>query len=107
MSRQSLITRFNSSSWAVPFKDDICFIWLDNTKKERLNRYYTEKRTYSFSSREEIESKDASSFVKFLYGFERGRVLYFNNEDPARVAAVIYSLIKHPDLLSIYAEAYN
>lgn len=88
-------------------KDDVCFIWMDNTKKERLNRYYTEKRTYSFSNREEIESKDMNSFVKFLYGFDKSRVLYFTNEDPARVAAIIYSLIKYPDLINIYTEAYN
>lgn len=88
-------------------KDDVCFIWMDNTKKERLNRYYAERRSYSFSNREEIESKDSNSFVKFLYGFEKGRVLYFTNEDPMRVAAVIYSLITHPDLLDIYTETYN
>ena len=88
-------------------KDDICFIWLDNTKKERLNRYYAEKRTYSFSNREDLETKDSNAFVKFLYGFEKGRVLYFTNEDPARVASVVYSLIKHPDLLDIYTESYN
>lgn len=88
-------------------KDEVCFIWLDNTKKERLNRYYTERRTYSFSNREEIESKDSNSFVKFLYGFENSRVLYFTNEDPNRVAAILYSLIKHPDLLPIYTESFN
>ena len=38
-------------------KDDICFIWLDNTKRERLNRYYAERRSYSFSYREDVESK--------------------------------------------------
>lgn len=88
-------------------KDDVCFIWLDNTKKERLNRYYTEKRTYSFYNREYVESKDSNSFVKFLYGFNKSRVLYFTNEDPVRIAAVLYSLIKHPDLLEIYTESYN
>lgn len=88
-------------------KEDVCFIWLDNTKKERLNRYYTEKRTYSFSNREAIESKDSNSFVKFLYGFDKSKVLYFTNEDPARVAAVVYSLIKYPDLLEMYTESYN
>ena len=88
-------------------KDDITFIWMDNTKKERLNRYYAEKRTYSFYGREEIESKDSGSFVKFLYGFDRSRVLYFTAEDPARVAAIIYSVIKHPELLPIYTEAFN
>lgn len=88
-------------------KDDVCFIWMDNTKKERLNRYYTEKRSYSFADRDEIEMKDSNSFVKFLYGFDKSRVLYFTNEDPARVAAVIYSSIKHPELIGIYTESFN
>ena len=88
-------------------KDDITFIWMDNTKKDRLNRYYAEKRTYNFYNREKIESKDSNSFVKFLYGFERSKVLYFTSEDPARVEAIIYSVIKHPELLPIYTEAFN
>lgn len=88
-------------------KDDVCFVWMDNTKKERLNRYYTEKRAYSFADRDEIEMKDSSSFVKFLYGFDKSRVLYFTNEDPGRVAAIIYSAIKYPDLLSMYTESFN
>lgn len=88
-------------------KDDICFIWMDNTKSNRINRYYSEKRSYSFTNREEIEKKDSTSFVKALYEFNRSDVLYFTNEDPYRVAAVIYSLIKHPDLLDVYKESFN
>jgi hypothetical protein len=88
-------------------KDDITFIWMDNTKKDHLNRYYAEKRTYSFYNREEIEARDSNSFVKFLYGFDNSRVLYFTAEDPARVAAIIYSVIKYPELLPIYTEAFN
>ena len=88
-------------------KEDITFVWLDNPKKERLNRYHTEHRSYNFYNREEIELKDANSFVKFLYSFEGSRVLYFTSEEPNRVAAIIYSLITHPDLLPIYTEAFN
>lgn len=88
-------------------KDDVTFIWLDNPKKDRLNRYYAEKRSYSFYNREDIELKDANSFVKFLYGFDKSKVLYFTNEDPMRVAAIIYSAIMHPDLLDVYTEAFN
>ena len=88
-------------------KDDVTFIWLDNPKKDRLNRYYAEKRPYSFYNREDIELKDSGSFVKFLYGFDRSKVLYFTNEDPMRVAAIIYSMIIHPDLLDVYTEAFN
>ena len=88
-------------------KDDVTFIWLDCSKKERLARYHNERRTYSFYSREDIELKDSSSFVKFLYGFDKSNVLYFTSEEPNRVAAIIYSTIKHPDLLPIYVEAFN
>lgn len=88
-------------------KDEITFIWMDNPKKNRLNRYYFEKRTYNFNSREEIELKDSSSFVKLLYGFDNSNVLYFTNEEPSRVAAVIYSIIQHPDLLPMYKQAFN
>jgi hypothetical protein len=88
-------------------KDDVIFVWLDNPKKERLNRYYAEKRSYNFSDREEIENKDATSFVKALYGFDKSNVLYFTNEDPVRVAAILYSLIIYPDLLPIFVDAFN
>lgn len=88
-------------------KEEITFVWLDNPKKERLNRYHSERRTYNFYNREEIELKDSNSFVKFLYGFDKSRVLYFTSEDPGRVAAIIYSLIQHPDLLPVYTEAFN
>lgn len=88
-------------------KDDITFIWMDNTKRERLNKYHSDKRNYNFFKREEIELKDSNSFVKVLYGFDKSNVLYFTSEDPARVAAIIYSVIEHPDLLPIYTEAFN
>lgn len=88
-------------------KDEITFIWLDNPKRNRLNRYYDEKRTYNFYNRESIESKDSSSFVKFLYSFDKSNVLYFTNEEPSRVAAIIFSLIQHPDLLPTYIQAFN
>ena len=88
-------------------KDDVTFIWMDCSKKERLGRYHNERRTYNFYRREDIELKDSNSFVKFLYGFDRSNVLYFTSEEPNRVAAIIYSAIKHPDLLPIYTEAIN
>jgi hypothetical protein len=88
-------------------KEDVCFVWLDNPKQARLNRYYSEKRSYSFSARENIEKGDASSFVSLLYDFNKSKVLYFTNEEPCRIAAIIYSLIKHPDLLPVYTESFN
>lgn len=88
-------------------KDRITFIWIDNAKKDRLNRYYSEKRNYSFSNRESIELKDSTSFVKFLYGFNNSNVIYFTNEDPTRIAAIVYAMIAHPDLQPVFSEAFN
>lgn len=87
--------------------EDICFIWLDNNKEDRLKRYKLEKREYSFSNREIIEKKDVNSFVKTLYGFNNSNLLYFINEEPARVATIVYSLVKHPELIEIYTKYYN
>lgn len=88
-------------------KDNVTFIWMDNTRKDRMNRYHSERRTYNFHERENIESRDSNSFVKLLYGFDKSNVLYFTGEDTSRVAAIIYSAIKHPDLLPIYIESFN
>ena len=88
-------------------KEDVCFVWLDNNKDERLARYRREKREYNFTNREEIERRDVSSFVKTMYSFNNSKLLYFVGEEPGRVAAIIYSLIKHPELIDIYTEYYN
>ena len=88
-------------------KDSITFIWMDNTKKERLSKYHSERRSYNFYNRENIELRDANSFVKFLYGFDNSNVIYFTSETPERIAAIIYSAITHPDLLPIYIDAFN
>ena len=88
-------------------KEDICFVWLDNNKDERLMRYRREKREYNFANREEIERRDVASFVKTMYSFNNSKLLYFVGEEPGRVAAIVYSLIKHPELIDIYTEYYN
>lgn len=88
-------------------RDDVCFIWMDNNKEDRLSRYKREKRSYSFSARENIERKNINNFVRTLYSFNNSKVIYFVGEEPCRVATIIYSLIKHPDLLDMYTEYYN
>ena len=62
---------------------------------------------YNFNDRDIIEKDGIQSFVKFIYGLKNAHVLYFSNEDPGRVASIIYSLIKHPDLFNIYAKYFN
>ena len=73
--------------------EQVCFIWMDNTKEDRLTRYKSEKRSYSFSARESIEKRDIDAFVKTLYNFNNSKVIYFTNEEPCRVATIVYTLI--------------
>ena len=88
-------------------KDDICFVWMDNDKEDRILKYRKEKRTYNFSNREEIEKNDLDFFVKTLYNYDNSSLIYFVKEDPCRVATVIYSIIKHPDLLDVFVKNFN
>lgn len=88
-------------------KEPVTFVWLDSTKSARKTRYNYENRDYGFNIREEIESKDINVFVKTIYGFNNSPVLYFQNESPERVATIIYSLIKHPDLNDLYANNFS
>ena len=87
--------------------EDICVIWMDNTKSNRLSRYREEKRTYNFYERDEVETKDINTFVKQIYSMSKQRVLYFTNEEPNRVATVIYNVIKHPDMLDDFLKNFN
>lgn len=88
-------------------KENVCFIWLDNNRDDRMARYRNERREYNFSNRENIEKRDVASFVKTMYSFNNSKLLYFVGEEPGRVAAIVYSLIKHPELMDIYTEYYN
>lgn len=88
-------------------KEEICFIWLDNTKTNRKTRHHIEKRTYNFNERDNIERDGIQSFVKFIYGLDNAHVLYFTNEEPCRIASIIYSLVKHQDLFEIYSKNFN
>lgn len=84
---------------------DACFVWLDNTLSNRYTRYRDEKRSYDFNEQETVEKMDISSFIHNIYGNENA-VLYFMNEDPVRVAAVVYALVQHEDLLPAFSDAF-
>lgn len=87
--------------------DNVCFIWMDGTTNNRKSRFRAEKRLYNFTDRDYIEKRDIQSFVKCMYGFDNSRVIYFNDEEPCRVATIIYSLIQHPELLPLYEKNFN
>lgn len=88
-------------------KDDVCFIWLDNTKDNRSSRYYNERRLYNYHERDIYEKRDLNSYVKCLYSFNNSKLLYFNNEIPNRVATIIYTMIKHPDMIDVFVNNFD
>lgn len=87
--------------------EDVCFVWMDNTKHNRISRYHSEKRQYNFNNRDEVERRDIDAFVKTIYSFNNAPVLYFTNEEPSRVATIIYTLVQHPELLDLYTQHFN
>lgn len=89
------------------FPKDAIWVWLDNTKSNRQTRHKVEKRNYEFVNREILEKNDIKEFVKTLYNEANSNILYFTNEEPCRVATIIYTIIQHPELLSIYIKNFN
>ena len=85
------------------FDENVVFVWLDNNSVQRRNRYRSEKRKYDFNRQEQIEQEYIQDFTDRICD---NASLYFNNEDPDRVATIIYSVIKHPDLLDAYLKAF-
>lgn len=86
------------------FDENVIFVWLDNNSSQRRNRHRAEKRKYDFLKQEKIEREYIQDFTDRIGD---NAILYFNNEDPDRVATIIYSIIKHPDLLDFYLNAFN
>ena len=81
-------------------------------KMRLLFRHYyqnTEGIIYVVDSndRDRIEKSNMSDFIKNIYNFPKSHLIYFFNEDPQRVAAIIYALVKHPDLLPIFEKKFN
>lgn len=86
------------------FDDNVVFVWLDNNSAQRRSRHRMEKRKYDFIRQEQIEQEYIQDFTDRI---NDNAILYFNNEQPDRVAAIVYSAIKHPDLLDVYLNAFN
>lgn len=95
---------------AIPqqfFQDDVCLVWLDDSKGIRKQRYDDEKRSYNFSEREEFERRDLEEFIKIIYNNKKFHVLYFTNEDIARISSVVYACVKYPDLVFNFEKTYK
>lgn len=91
----------------IDWKEDICIIWLDNTKSDRLNRYHADNRKYNFQTRENIEKNYMADLVKNIYDFPNAKVIYFTNEIPQRIAAILYALYKDNSLINEFSKKFN
>lgn len=95
---------------AIPpktFDEDICLVWLDDSKGVRKQRYDDERRTYNFNQQEESEKRDLDEFIKTIYNNKRFHIIYFTNEDTPRVGAVVYACVKYPDLVPIFEKTFK
>lgn len=101
------LPQFDGINKQVLLGDKVIFVWLDNTQDNRIRRHAAEDRTYSFNEQEEIESNHEVDFVKNLYAFPNSEVLYFTNEEPERVAAIITAMVKHDDLVPLFIKYFN
>lgn len=95
---QLLAASFNN------INEEICFIWIDNTRSNRYNKYLEDRKRYNFKDRELLESEDLSTFVKIIY---TKPMLYFSNEDPSRIATILYTMIKFPETRQMFIDTYN
>lgn len=79
-------------------KDD-CIIWLDDTLEFRYENYHNSSNHYDFLEEENIEKYSIKECIDKIYKYD---YIYFSNELPERISTIIYSLIKHPELIDLY-----
>lgn len=86
------------------FDDNVIFVWLDTNAKQRRYTHRIERRKYDFNNQERIEQEYVQDFTSRIGD---NKLLYFFNEDPERVATILYGLIQHPDLVPKFLQTFN
>lgn len=90
----------------IPVIDkSVCIVWLDNTLSWRQAYYDAHNRTYNFNIRESIESKNKNCLIDQLYS--TSHFIYFNNEDPLRVAVILETMFRCPDMIKKYEKYFK
>jgi hypothetical protein len=86
------------------FDDNVVFVWLDNSSGQRRARYRSERRKYDFVERDNMEYEFVQDFTDRMGD---NPVMYFYNEDPDRVATILWAILQHPDLLDSFLNTFN
>ncbi len=83
-------------------------IWIDNTRSKRFEHWKAKSNENSdFNAQEEFEKSGTSNLINFIYKFPNSHILYFNNEEPERIAAIATALSKVPELVPIFETAFK
>ena len=85
-------------------KMDVTIIWLDNTYDFRYNYMLENHYKHTFKIQEDNENFNIPGFMERIYDKQH---IYFFNEDPRRVASILFALVKHPDLLDIFIKNFD
>ena len=94
----------------IPLKalpEKVCYVWMDCNSLNREARYKSEKRQYNFKSREELERIDLSDFTDKLYNTPNSSIIYFQNEDPQRVATIVEIMVKYPETIELIQRTFR
>jgi len=87
--------------------EDICIIWLDDNTTVRKQRYKDNDKTYNFGVQEEYEKQFVDEYINLIYSNKKFHILYFTNEDVARVSSIIYACNIYPDLVKIFEKTFK
>ena len=55
----------------------------------------------------DVEKQCMNDFISSIYSFPNSKLLYFYNEDPGRISAIIYALYKDNTLIDEFAKKFN
>lgn len=88
-------------------KDEIIYVWIDNTWTQRYEKWKDEDRKYNFDILEREEQENQQDFYDRLYNGKNTRVVYFSNEEPSRIKTIIKMLLKYPEMVDEIVENFN
>lgn len=88
-------------------KDEIIYVWIDNTWTQRYEKWKDEGRKYNFDILEREEQENQQDFYDRLYNGKNTKVVYFSNEEPSRIKTIIKMLLKYPEMVDEIVENFN
>jgi len=86
---------------------EVVIIWVDNTRSRRFEHWKSKKECTDFNAQEEFEKAGTSNLINYIYKFPNSHVLYFNNEEAERIAAIATAVSKVPELIPIFEKTFK